>query len=182
MNLGMIILGTIMVAICVLPFVAVSISRRNVKKGVEKSLRTLLSQNNASATKEEFIGNKALALDENQGMLFFIKNHSTSSESFVVKMNEMKSCKLDKESRTVASERGSYLLVESLVLRLTPALKGAKEVQIPIFKIEDDLHLNDELALAERWSAIIDEQLRLRVPVPAGANQNLPLKRFKATA
>ena len=182
MNTGMIVLGAFLASICVLPFVAAGMSKKKLSKRVEAMLRALMLEHKASSSKEELVGRMAIALDESQSLLFFVKLYGDRNESIAVRMTEMKSCKLEKESRTVTNDNGSYQLIESLILRFIPVTKGASEVRIPIFKIEDDLHANDELALAERWSAIIDEQLRLRVPLQVEGKDQLPPKQLKATA
>ncbi len=182
MNIGMIVLGAILASICVLPFVAAGISKKKLSKRVEAMLRALMLEHKASSSKEELVGRMAIALDESQSMLFFVKKHTDRNDLIAVRMTEMKSCKLEKESRTVTNDNGSYQLIESLILRFMPVKQGASEVCVPIFKIEDDLHMNDELALAERWSAIVDEQLRLRVPLQAVGKDQLPPKQLKASA
>lgn len=159
----MIVLGSVLVAICCLPFVAVNISRNKVKKHMMQLLSDLLRENNGTASKVEYLGKMSIALDENHQLLFFIKQHNDRCEKVVISLNDLRSCRLEKDSRTVTSDGGNYQLLESLVLHFASMSKDKLNVRISVFDITEDLHLNGELQFAERWSAIIDDQLRLGV-------------------
>ena len=181
MDLGMIILGAIMAIVCALPFMAVTISRNRVTKNVKKRLNELAAENNGSLTRMEVHGKMALAMDEKAQRLFFVKQHTDQVEKVVVDLSRMSQCRLEKQSRTVTSDRGKYLLIESVLLRLVPNTR-TEEVKVTVFDIETDLSLNGELQFAERWAGIIDEHLRLRIPVHEQPADTTPKRRYKASA
>lgn len=177
----MIILGAIMAIVCALPFMAVTISRNRVTKNVKKRLNELAAENNGSLTRMEVHGKMALAMDEKEQRLFFVKQHTDQVEKVVVDLSRMSQCRLEKQSRTVTSDRGKYLLIESVLLRLVPNTR-TEEVKVTVFDIETDLSLNGELQFAERWAGIIDEHLRLRIPVHEQPADTTPKRRYKASA
>ena len=182
MNTEMIILGTILVSICGLPFLAVAISRNKLNQSLKRLLTEHVTEHRGNVFREEFIGKMGIALDEKQQLLFVVKQLPESDYKVVVNLNDMSSCKLDKECSNVKSDRGTYLLVESLTLHFIPKSKTQAHIKVPIFSIESDLHLSGELEFAERWYALISEELRLRIPTQTQWTAQPPAKRHKATA
>lgn len=169
MNIEMIIIGALLSAIACMPFVAVGITQRNKKKRIMRLLQSVAAENNGSISNPESVGKVAMSIDKAQRMVFYARSTDVGARTAAIRLSEVRVCKMETSTRKVASDRGTYLLVEFIALQFMP-----KNAQDPIqtmvlFDMEEDLQFSGELEFAERWLEMINAQLDPRFTRPSNA-------------
>ena len=75
MNLGNILIGIVLVAICLAPFLVLSYQRKNVKKNRLKTLFLDAAKLDCKIKEYEFCGDYLIGIDNEKGVLFFNKEN-----------------------------------------------------------------------------------------------------------
>lgn len=100
-------------------------------------------------------------MDKNKNVLFFKqKKRDDSMEERCINLSEIQSCRVIDISRTIKKYNSTYKLIDRLDLCLIPVDKDRPEIKLEFFNVETDFQLNGQLQLIDKWSKMINDQLR----------------------
>ena len=158
MDLGNIILGTIILTICIGPLVLLYFKSVNTNTKMLQSLKEIAQQHNCSISKHEFCNNFAIGLDENNNYAFFFKQIEKDSISQFVNLSEIKDCKAVKRTSFTKVKDENITFFEKIELKFIPKNKSQAETTFELYTPENR-QLSGELQLVDKWSTQINEQL-----------------------
>ena len=158
MDLGNIILGTIILTICIGPLVLLYFKSVNTNTKMLQSLKEIAQQHNCSISKHEFCNNFAIGLDENNNYAFFFKQIEKDSISQFVNLSEFKDCKAVKRTSFTKVKDENITFFEKIELKFIPKNKSQAETTFELYTPENR-QLSGELQLVDKWSTQINEHL-----------------------
>jgi len=154
------LIGAIISAICIFPFVVMYYNRVKREKKIIQALQKSAQLNNCTISQHEFCGDFLIAMDESKGFVFFYKERKEASAIQSVDLAEVQSCKVVKQSRGANNSAANPAVVERLSLDFVSGAKGNVETRFELYNEEDYLQLRGELQLAEKWAAKITGRLK----------------------
>lgn len=160
MDLGNIIFGAIILAICIGPLVIMYYRSVNQDNKMLKSLKDIAKQHNCNISQHEICNNFAIGLDENNNYVFFFKQKEQEiSISQFVNLSEIQNCKAEKRTSFTKVKDENITFFEKIELKFIPSNKSKAEITFELYTPENR-QLNGELQLVDRWSKKINEHLR----------------------
>ena len=162
MNLGSAIIGAIAIAICVLPFVIINRSNKKRKDVLLQGLTKLAAEHGRQLSQYELFAHFGIGIDKQQNFICFYKAMKDQSLEKCIDLNEIQSCKLLQSTRTIKQQEGSHNVIDRLELSFVSKLKQQAETRLEFFNIDENPELFGELQAIEKWSKIINAQLKLK--------------------
>lgn len=159
MDYGTAIIGAIAITICLLPVYLIGSSTNRRRKYLLNLLEGLTIQNKGKLAEKEFFRDYAIGFDQQEGMVYFVKSVQEKNASFVVDLNKMAHCSIQKKERSVPSKSGPYNITEQLDLIFTPKVKGSEAISLPFYSIEQSLQVTGELQSIRKWETIFSNFL-----------------------
>lgn len=148
-----IIIGIVIVFVCMLPFILVYVSRKGKYKKILASLNKFAAEYSCEISEFDHTGSLMIGIDNNNKIVFFVRTIEDKEIKRVVKLNDMQSCRLINSSRSVNEGKDAYTVVDRLELRFVAKTKEIPDVNLVFFNTDEELQLNDELKLIEKWDA-----------------------------
>ncbi len=160
MDLGTLIMGAAIVAICMLPFVIIGNAGKKRKKRTLQSLTNMAKQYNGQISQYEFCANFAIGIDEAKNFVFFYKRSKDEVEEEYVDLSEIKKSKVVTTSRTVGNKDQNHSVIDRLDLAFVPKAVNKEEIKWAFFDVEENLQLSSELPMIEKWSNLINDRIK----------------------
>ncbi len=162
MDLGIVIIGSILIAVSVVPFVIINYS--SVKKENKKIelLTKIALQHNCKISQHELCGDFVIGLDENKKFLFFIKQKEKELTSQCVDLKEFQICHTEENTKTIQNKEEDFIKTESVALCFKPINKDKSETKLILYDEEKNNMLSGELLLAEKISKKINALLKTK--------------------
>lgn len=160
MNLGSTIIGAIFTALCLMPFVIMSINRKKKEKKMLCLLKQLAIENNCQINQYDFLGALIIGIDDKNNTIFFIKKSNESLQNKVVKLEDIQSCKIHNKSRVVNNKVDTYSVIDLFGLSFVPIENTKSEILLEFYNSDENLQLSDEIQNAEKWLKIVKEKLK----------------------
>ena len=101
MDIKIIIIGSILVILCILPLVFAGRGRKKKEKKLIQSLFDFADRNDCSITEHEICGDVLIGVDESNFKLFFMKQMNQEVITQLVNLKEFQICKVKNTSRGV---------------------------------------------------------------------------------
>ncbi len=160
MDKGILLVTIIFLAIIILPFVFVGLSKKKKRGRFLSKITNQAELKGCVITRHEISNNFIIGIDDAKGCLFFYKKETDNEILKDIDLREFMSCKLLNVTRT-AGDKQSQELVHKLELSFYP-LKNDKPVEtIEFYNDENDsLTLSGELQVIERWEEQINSYLK----------------------
>lgn len=152
MDIKIIIIGSILVILCILPLVFAGRGRKNKEKRFVQSMFDFANQNNCSITEHEICGDVLIGVDEANSYLFFMKHINQEVVTQSLNLKEYQTCKVKNTSRGV----NNTSVIEKLELVFIPKDKTKKEVALEFFNSDHSIQIVDELHGIEKWCSKIN--------------------------
>ena len=158
MDLGTIIAGIFMTAVCILPFVIMRRNRQKREKQLLNAISEIADGHNCKITQHETCANKVLGLAENdEALLFFKKGKEQDVDVKVfIDLSRIRKCSVLNTKRVINSAES---IIERLELSFTSVNTREDYISIELFNLKEDYQLDGELQLAERWATMINQTL-----------------------
>ncbi len=153
----MTLIGVIVVAICTVPLVGMYIKKKNKEHKMLDVLKDLATKQDCNITEHEFCRNFAIAIDQSKHFLFFDKHSEQAEDALFINLEEIKSSKVVKTMR----EGSKVSVIQKVELVLTPSTNAA-DIKLELYNDNSNMQINEELQMAEKWSEIINNQLKNR--------------------
>ncbi|MFA5298417.1 MAG: hypothetical protein WC389_09460 [Lutibacter sp.] len=160
MNLGTFIVGVIAVGICVLPFVLMVGGRKKKEKKLLLSVSAIAKEHNCKISQYEFCDEFVIGLDEIANFLFFFRNSNIKEMSEQINLAEIKTCKMKRTGHYDNNREGGNSTIEKLELQLSYIDKNKTDLLLPFFNEEEDVQMNGEIQVIEKWNEIVNKRLK----------------------
>lgn len=147
MDIKIIIIGSILVILCILPLVFAGRGRKKKEKKLVQSLFDFANRNECSITEHEICGEILIGVDESNRCLFFMKQRNQEVITQLINLNEFQICKVKNSSRSV----NNTSVIEKLELVFIPKDKTKKEVALEFYNSDHSIQIVDELKSIEKW-------------------------------
>ena len=160
MELASAIIGGVLAAVCAVPFVLITQGRKKREKKMLQSLITLADQHDCKLSEHEFCSDFTIGIDKTKHFVFFIKKTKTKETLQYVDLNAIQSCKVNNIGRTFRNKDGQHREIERLELSFTPKAKDLGTINFEFYDAEINMQLSGELQAIQKWSKIVDLQLK----------------------
>lgn len=160
MDIGTFVVGISLMALCILPFVAMSRIKKNKEKQLLKSLSAIANKYGGNIVQHEIFGNFIIGLDNSTNSVFFLKKDKEEEVIKHVRLTETKHCRVEETGRTISNKDGNHKLVDRLDLHFTPIDSSKPEVLMEFYNAQDSMQLSGELQMIRKWEKTINEQLK----------------------
>ncbi len=160
MNLEIILVGMVILAICIIPFVLMGINKRKKLKVLTDALNGFATKHQCNLSEHEAGGDFIFGLDAQKKVLFFYKNahHQTSVEK--MELVQVKHCRAVTLGSEVKSSEGTKRLTDKIELVFTMSSKDKPEIRWTLFDTLNEIILIEEQQLAERWAARVNSLIK----------------------
>ena len=156
MNLGIDVIGLICALVVALPFIITSMNRKKKEKIALMGLKTIAASQNHKITKDEYCGNFAIGLDENDNFLFHQSLDNKNLQA--IDLSKIKKCELANTSRTNGT---GDKVTEHLNLNLFPKDKTESIVSLEFYDKQKNMDLSGELQSIEAWNELINAKINM---------------------
>ncbi|UMB60656.1 hypothetical protein MHL31_00240 [Lutibacter sp. A80] len=156
MDFGTVLIGSVCIALCAMPFVLTTRGRKKREKELIMSLKNLAKNENSEITQFETCGNYAIGVDEINKIVFFQLKGKETSKYEIVKLASIKKCRIANISSTV---KGGDKIIEKLNLHLTPITKSKEDTILEFYNADLSFQLSGELQSINKWNSLINKIL-----------------------
>lgn len=151
METGVLSMTLVMLAVIIVPFTIIKLGIKKKEKQGYIKLKEIATKNHHQISDYDIHGNFAIGWDANTKYLYYYKK-STLTELFDdFDLNTIKDCKIVKQTRNVKNGKGSYEVLDKMMISFTPSTIK----QIDLYDGEESFQLTGELEIAEKWNKII---------------------------
>jgi len=160
MDTGSAIIGAVILAICIAPFVIIYYNRVRKEKKVLQSLGEVAKQHNCSINQHEFCGDFVIGIDENRKWVFFHKQKEGEAITQHIDLSKIGSCKVGKRYLTAKNGHAGTGILEQVDLNFISNNHNKGEMRFELYNDEVNIQLSGEMQCAEKWSGMINELIR----------------------
>ena len=151
------IIGFVLVAIFILPLVYLVNMQKNKDKKLLKSFHAAAKKFSVTISKNE-VWNSGYCIgidDTNSKILYFYKKHG-KEESTLIDLTEVKKCRTSNINRNVKTKAGNIYVIDRIELVFSYKDTATTDKSLIFYSAVDDMTLNNELQLAEKWQNTIN--------------------------
>lgn len=160
MDLGITIIGAILIAICIVPIILMGRNRKKTEKKAFQSLINIANQQSCIISKHEICGDFVLGIDENRNFVFFFKQKKEEAISKFVDLSEVHICQAVKKTRNVKIDKENHSIIERVDLSFILTNKNKGEIKFELYDEEINTQLSGELQFVEKWAKQINDRLK----------------------
>lgn len=160
MELGSSIVGAILIALCILPLIMMSRSRKKREEFMMQSLSRIATENNCTISQHELCTNFAIGLDNAKPALIFYKKTKENTYEQFVDLSQVQSCKVYNASRSFPNKGGTQKVIDKLELGLIPLDRTKPEIRLEFFNAAVSPQLFSELQAIQTWAKRVTASLR----------------------
>ncbi|HET6245272.1 MAG: hypothetical protein H0V01_02025 [Bacteroidetes bacterium] len=139
MDLGSAIIGAILIAICIVPFILMSRGRKKREKQILQSLTDIAVQHNCQISQHEFCGDFVIGIDEAKNFVFFHKQRKDRVIEQFIDLAKIQNCKVINSNQTITNKDGNYKVIDKLELSFIPIAKEKTEITLEFFNSDVSL-------------------------------------------
>ncbi|HOX83082.1 MAG TPA: hypothetical protein PLJ60_15015 [Chryseolinea sp.] len=123
-----------------------------------KPLQSLAKETNSIITDYAIWNNNIIGHDKNTHHVFFIKTTEEKQTQQTIALSSVQKCHINNSSRSAINNQS---IIEKLELVFTERGKNGTEISLEFYNAKhDNLTINEELQLIQKWSGIINDQLK----------------------
>jgi hypothetical protein len=143
-----------------LAVVIVNSNKKNKKKQFVQTLTDLAEKNNCKISEHDLWNNSLIGIDTSANQLFFIRKNGENAISNVIDLQGIQKCRVINSSRVVTNKDSNHTVTDKIELALTSPDAKISDTILEIYNTNrDNLFLNGELPLAEKWAAIVNTNI-----------------------
>ncbi len=155
MDTGTIIITLILLSACTLPFILMTIKRKNKEKQLLQSLQILAQNNQAVISQYDVWSKSAIGMDESTNQAFFFRHLTEGETRQHVNLSAIKHCRIIKTSKDAEAKHNNQL--EKLELVFTYKDSHISDTPFELYNVSHDgFTLNGELQIADKWFKILN--------------------------
>ena len=154
------IFGLVILIIIVLAVVIVNSNKKNKKKQFLQTLSDLAAKNYCKISEYDLWNNTLIGIDKDARKLFFIRKTGDHTISNVIDLQGIQKCRVINSGRVVTNNETNHTVIDKLELALTSPDAKIADTMLEFYNTNrDNLFLNGELPLAEKWAAIVNTNI-----------------------
>lgn len=158
MDLGITVIGIVIVFICALPIILSVVNNRKKRKKIEQSLFKFATQNNCQISNYGTNNNVTIGVDESNQMLFFIKKLKDKENLQHINLSEVKKCRIVNTTKKVKNVDSNFNVVEKIELGFTFIDHKKEETLLNFYSHSNDgTMFTGDLRFLEKWCKLINE-------------------------
>jgi len=155
-----IIFGLVILIIIVLAVVIVNSNKKNKKKQFVQTLTDLAEKSNCKISEYDLWNNTLIGIDKDARKLFFIRKNEANAISNVIDLQGIQKCRAINSSRVVTNNDSNHTVTDKIELALTSPDAKIADTNLEFYNTNrDNLFLNGEIQLAEKWAAIVNTNI-----------------------
>lgn len=160
MNLEIMLVGMVILAICIFPFVLMGMSKKKKAKALINALNGFATKHQCNISEHEAGGDYIFGLDVQKKVIFFYKNahHKISIEK--IELAQVKHCSAVTSGSEVKTSDGSKKLTDKIELVFTMTANDMPEIRWTLFDMQYEMVLFEEYQFAERWAARVNKLIK----------------------
>lgn len=160
MDTGTIIITSILILSCILPFIMMNTQRRKKDKQLLQALQKLATNNQTTISHFDLMSKAAIGIDVNKSQLFFYKNVNEHITTIDMILDNVKQCRLVKTQRKNASQTLTHSDIDKIELVFQMYDQQLEPIHIELYNVATDgFNINHELQIAQKWLSIIHEKV-----------------------
>lgn len=160
MDIGNVILGTVLIVTCVAPFIWLNQIKKRAEKQLLKSLTDFAAEHDGVISRHETCRDMAIGLDEQHNRVFFYKKSPTEEVRQHIELAGIKSCKVINTSKSLRDKDNVRTVLEKLELSFAPAVENKPATVLEIYDMYKNVQPAGELDFAEQWAKWVNERLK----------------------
>ncbi|SIR25198.1 hypothetical protein [Maribacter ulvicola] len=157
MDLGIAAIGLVSVALCAMPFVLTSKSRKTKEKQMMSFLNDIANKHNCTITEHEVFGHYAIGTDAHKKFVFFISKSGEVLNQQYVDLATIKTCEIANIGKTFSRKEK---ITERLQLHLFPKKANKPDTVFEFYNAELNFQLSGEFQSIEKWNKTIKNLLK----------------------
>lgn len=167
METGTTIIGVVLIALCILPFIITGYISKKRKNKMLKSLRKYAEKYHCNISKYDIEGQLIIGADETNKCIFFCKkNIDKQTENKYVDLKDILNCMILSNNNPLKFREGNFGSVDKLELCFIAADRNKSDVKFEFFNSETDIRLTTEMQMAEKWMKLVNEMLKSKKSNP----------------
>ena len=160
MESGTLIAFLIVVVGCILLVVLVNRKKKNKEKRFVQTLYDLAEKRNCKISEYDLWNNTLIGIDKGSHKLFFIRETEDNAIINEIDLFEIQKCKVINTSRIVNNKVSAQNVLDKLELSLTYRDSKKPETYLEFYNTNrDNLFMNGELSLIEKWSETVNKDI-----------------------
>jgi hypothetical protein len=157
MELRIAAIGLVSVALCAMPFVVTSRSRKTKEKEMMSSLNDIANKHNCQITEHEIFGHYAIGVDAQKKFVFFISKSGEVLNQQYADLSTIKTCEIANIGKSYARKDK---VTEQLLLNLFPKNTNNEDVVFEFYNAAVNFQLSGEFQSIEKWNRTINNLLK----------------------
>jgi len=159
MDLGLII-GLVLILIIILTVAYLNSGKNKNKEQFIQTLFDTAEKSNSKISDNDLWNNTLIGIDKNANKLFFIRKSEDNPISNEIDLSGIQKCRVINSSRIITNKESNRTVIDKLELALTSSDPKITDTILEFYNTNrDNLFLNGELQLTEKWVAIVNENI-----------------------
>ena len=160
MDLGTLITACILLAVCTLPFVLMNRKKQKRVKELFTNFSEMIQSKGLQLGQYDVCGDIVIGMDANSSRLFYYKKHKETASNMEIEINSIANCNVSKIYSDGSNVSNDNTSIDKITLLFALKSSSVKEKSIVLFDDDDNLQLDGELQLAEKWSKLIQTSIK----------------------
>ncbi|PQJ32947.1 hypothetical protein BST92_13885 [Nonlabens arenilitoris] len=161
METSMVIISITLIIICILPFLIINGKTKKRAQYLKTIFNNKIQEDKKVLGEYEIHNQFAIGIDSNQGQICFLFKNDECELFKKVKLNDISSCEVLKESKQITNGKSSYELIQRVKLIFYNSYHIAID-HFELYNDENSLQVDGEIALAYSWQQKIEHILTER--------------------
>jgi len=159
MDIGNVIVGTILIVTCIAPFIWLHRVKKRAEKQLLNALTNLAAEHKGVISRYETCRDMVIGLDEQNNRVFFYKKSPSEEVAQHIELAGIKTCKVVNTSRTLKDKDNVRNVLEKLELSFVPAAENNPAIVLELYDMYKNVQPLGELEFAEQWAKWMNERL-----------------------
>lgn len=161
MNLSFLLAFIIIIALIAIPIFISKNKKNNLKKVLYNTFQNYAEKNELIITQRETWNSRYyIGIDLEKRKLLFLNKNNEKEDFTLIDLNKIKKCRANKISRSIKSNVGNLLSIDKIEINFTPSTNDTPEINIPFYIDSEDINLNHEILISEKWEKIINDIIK----------------------
>jgi len=145
---------------CVLAIMLVNRNKKKKRDQFKQTLFELADKGNCKISESDLWNNTLIGIDKAAHQLFFIRANADNKATKEISLLEIQKCRVNNSSRMVTNGGSTHNVMDKIELVLSSRDPKQPETILEFYNTNrDNLFLNGELPLSEKWAGIVNENI-----------------------
>ena len=160
MKSGILIIGAIVIALCLVPLFLFRKGRNKKKSALKKAITDLASEKSCHISEYDTWDDMMIGIDREKHWIFFIDNQHGKEEKLSVNIKEVSKARVLTLNRTEGAGKSKQDVTDNVCIALSFNDQSKKDKMINFFSSNSDsFSIGPELLMANKWLKIIQDEI-----------------------